>query len=215
MMRRTTILLCLTISVALTAAGQTPKTLSSGAANKPRSTVSQSFDKEGITVDFSIESLPSANGENPGLVAGADALVSFRVTDKRTGQPITGLRPRAWIDSRKVEHTPNETECKDKIRTFMGGLLSARPDIDLNSYSLVTLNHDKTITFINPQVSFNITKLENIIVLPSVGADWVLSKNKEEIYVTLPESSAVAIINTVTRRLINTVQLEQTHAPCA
>ena len=95
----------------------------------------------------------------------------------------------------------------------MGGLLSVRPDIDLNSYSLVTLNHDKTITFINPQVSFNITKLENIIVLPSVGADWVLSKNKEEIYVTLPESSAVAIINTVTRRLINTVQLEQHTRP--
>ena len=97
MMRRTTILLCLIISFALTAAGQTPKTLSSGATNKPRSTFSQSFEKEGITVNFSIESLPSANGENPGLTAGADALVSFRVTDKRTGQPITGLRPRAWI----------------------------------------------------------------------------------------------------------------------
>ena len=214
-MTRTTILFCLIISFTLQAGGQTqtPKSLSGGAASKARSAFSQSFEKEGVVVDFSIESLPTANGENLGLVAGADALVSFRVTDKRTGQPITGLRPRAWIDSRKVEHAPNETECKDRIRAFMGGLLSARPDIDLNSYSLVTLNHDKTITFINPQVSFNITKLENIVALPSAGADWALSKNKEAVYVTLPESSAVAIINTITRRLVNTVQLEQHTRP--
>jgi YVTN family beta-propeller protein len=212
---KTTTFLCLIITAALIASGQTPtpRMFNSGAANKPRSTFSQSFEKEGIVVDFSIESLAGANGENLGLVAGADAVVSFQVTDKRTGQPITGLRPRAWVSARNVEHAPNETECKDKIRTFMGGLLSARPEIDLNSYSMVTLNHDKTVTFINPQISFNITKLENIITLPSTGADWVLSKNKEAIYLTLPDSAAVAIINTITRRITGTIQLDQKSRP--
>ncbi len=210
-----TTFLCLILSAALTAAGQTrsPQMLTGAATKKTRSTVSQSFEKEGITVDFSMESLLTANGENPGLVAGADALVSFRVTDKRTGQPITGLRPRAWVSARKVEHAPNETECKDKIRSFMGGLLSARPDIDLNSYWIVTLNHDNTVTFINPQIAFNITKLENIITLPSTGADWVLSNNKEAIYLTLPDSSAVVIINTITRRITGTVQLDPKSRP--
>lgn len=208
-----TLSLCLLISSALTITGQTPKILTAGATNKPRAALSQSFEKEGITVDFSIESLPTAKGENPGLVAGADARVSFRVTDKRTGQPITGLRPRAWIDSRKVEHAPNETECKDKIRSFMGGLLSARPDMDLNSYWMVTLNHDKTVTFINPQIAFNITKLENIITLPSTGVDWALSNNREAIYLTLPDSSAVVIINTITRRITSTVQLDEKSRP--
>ena len=200
---------------ALTIAGQTltPQMLNSSAANKPRSVFSQSFEKEGISVLFSLEALPGPNGENLGLVAGADALVSFRVTDKRTGQPVTGLRPRAWISARNVEHAPNESECKDKIRTFMGGLLSARPEIDLNNYSMVTLNHDSTITFINPQVSFNITKLESIVTLPSVGADWVLSKNKELIYLTLPDSSAVVIIDTITRKITSTVQLDPKSRP--
>jgi YVTN family beta-propeller protein len=199
---------------ALIASGQTqtPQMVNGAAANKPRA-VSQSFEKEGIAVAFSIEPLPTANGANEGLVAGADALVSFRVTDKRTGQPITGLRPKAWVSARRVEHAPNETECKDKIRTFMGGLLSARPEIDLNSYWMVTLNHDNTITFINPQISFNITKLENIITLPSTGADWVLSKNKEAIYLTLPDSAAVVIINTITRKITGTVQLDQKNRP--
>jgi YVTN family beta-propeller protein len=212
---RTTTFLCLIFLAALTVVGQTLATqvVKHETANKPRAVVSQSFEKEGIAVAFSIESLPGANGANEGLVAGTDALVSFRVTDKRTDQPITGLRPKAWISARKVEHAPNETECKDKIRTFMGGLLSARPDIDLNSYSMVTLNHDKSVTFINPQISFNITKLENIVTLPSTGADWVLSKNKEAIYLTLPDSSAVAIINTTTRKITGTVQLDQKSRP--
>lgn len=212
---RTTTFFCLIFLAALTAVGQTPATqvVKRETANKPRAVVSQSFEKEGIVVAFSIESLPGANGANEGLVAGMDALVSFLVTDKRTDQPITGLRPKAWISARKVEHAPNETECKDKIRTFMGGLLSARPDIDLNSYSMVTLNHDKSVTFINPQISFNITKLENIVTLPSTGADWVLSKNKEAIYLTLPDSSAVAIINTITRKITGTVQLDQKSRP--
>jgi YVTN family beta-propeller protein len=201
--------------LALNAAGQapTPHLLNSSAASKPPAVFSQGFEKEGISVVFSMEALAGPNGENTGLVAGADALVSFRVTDKRTGQPVTGLRPRAWISARKVEHAPNETECKDKIRTFMGGLLSARPDIDLNSYSLVTLNHDSTVTFINPQVSFNITKLESIVTLPSAGADWALSKNKEQIYLTLPNSSAVAIIDAVTRKITSTVQLDTKSRP--
>ena len=211
----TTTLFCLIVSIALTATGQTPgpQILNLDASNKPRSSFSQSFENQGLLVSFSIVSLPASDGLNPGLVAGADALVSFRISDKRTGQPLTGLRPRAWFNSRLLDHPPNDSECKDKIRSFLGGLLSARPDIDLNSYSLLTLNHDSTITFINPQISFNITKLESIVTLPSVGADWVLSFDKELIYLSLPDSSAVAIINTISRKITSTIQLDPNTRP--
>lgn len=175
--------------------------------------ISQQYEKEGIAVEFSIKSLAGQDGKVPGLVAGTDATVSFRLTDKRTGQPITGLHPNAWIISRRAQHAPNEAECKDKIRTYTGGLLSARADIDLNSYLMLTLNHDNTITFINPQVSFNITKLESIVTLPGAGADWTLSKDKGFLYVTLPGQSAVAIINTITRKLVDTVQTGEKTKP--
>jgi YVTN family beta-propeller protein len=177
------------------------------------SSISQMYEKEGIAIEFNIKSIAGQDGKDPGLVAGADATVSFRLTDKRTGQPITGLHPNAWISSRSTNHSPNEAECRDKIRTYMGGLLSARADTDLNSYLMLTLNHDDTITFINPQVSFNITKLESIVTLPGPGADWTLSKNKEFLYVTLPGQSAVAIINTITRKLIGTVQTGEKTKP--
>jgi YVTN family beta-propeller protein len=175
------------------------------AVASPAAAVSQQFEKEGMVIDFSIKSTPGDDGKNPGLVAGADAVVSFEVRDKRTGQPVTGLHPNAWISSRASARVPNETECRDKIRTLMGGLLSVRAEVDLNSYVMLTLNHDNTVTFINPQISFNRTKLENIVTLPGPGADWAASKNREFIYVTLPEQSAVAVINTVTRKLVATI----------
>jgi YVTN family beta-propeller protein len=180
---------------------------------KAPTSISQQYEKEGIAVEFNITSIAGQDGKDPGVVAGADVTVSFRLTDKHTGQPIAGLHPNAWISSRGVLHGPNEAECKDKIRTYMGGLLSARADIDLNSYLMLTLNHDNTITFINPQVSFNITKLESIVTLPSPGADWTLSKNKDFLYVTLPNQSAVAIINTITRKLAGTIETGEKTRP--
>jgi YVTN family beta-propeller protein len=166
---------------------------------------SKRFEKEGVVVDFSVKSLPVGGAKDEALVAGTDAVATLRVTDAHTGQPITGLHPNAWLSSRKTENPPTEAECKDKIRTYLGGLLSARADVDLNSYLLLTLNHDNTISIINPQVSFSLTKLESLITLPGSGADWTLTRNKELLYVTMPEQSAIAVVNTVTRKLVNTI----------
>jgi YVTN family beta-propeller protein len=179
------------------------KTAASSA--KPAEVVSQRFEKEGVAVDYSIRATPNDEGKSRGLTGGADAVVSFRLTDARTGQPLTGLHPNAWVSSRATDRIPNETECKDKIRTFMGGLLSARANLDLNSYLLLTINHDNTISIINPQVAFSVTKLESIIELPGAGADWTLSKLSDFLYVTLPELSSVAVINTITRKIVGQI----------
>src|SRR6185503_20710291 len=56
----------------------------------PASSIAQRFDKEGILVEFSLTSIKGDSGKDPGLVAGADATVIFRVTDKTTDQPIRG-----------------------------------------------------------------------------------------------------------------------------
>ena len=190
----------------------TDKKVGNSSSAAPKS-VSQQFEKEGVRVNFSVQSTPTESSQTPGLVVGTDAVVSFRVTDARTGPPVSGLRPAAWISSRKAEHAPNEAECKDKIRTFMGGLLSARAEIDLNKYLLLTLNHDNTISVINPQVAFSRTKLENLITLPGNGADWVLLKNKEILYVTLPDQSSIAVINTITRKIIDTISTGEKTKP--
>jgi YVTN family beta-propeller protein len=172
-----------------------------------------------LRIDFTVvartpEGTRKAEGSRTGgVVAGADADATFRITYAETGQPVTGLHPNAWFSARGDTRPPTEAECKDKIRTFAGGLLSVRPEINLNSYYLLTLNHDNTITFINPQVAFNRTKLESIVPLPGVGADWTLTKNKEFLFVTLPEQSAVAVVNTVTRKLVSTIPVGNRNRP--
>jgi 40-residue YVTN family beta-propeller repeat len=173
----------------------------------------QKFEKEGVAIQLSLQSLPDEMGRNNGLIHGADAIATFRLTDARTGQPLTGLHPAAWFNTNPTGRAPNEAECQDKIRTFSGGLLSTRADVDLNNYLLLTLNHDRTITFINPQVSFSKTKLESIIELPGTGVDWALSDNKNSLYVTLPEQSAVAVINTITKKLVSTLSIGEKTKP--
>ncbi len=161
------------------------------------------FEKEGVAVEFTLKTPPGAQG---GLLSGADAVATFNITDRRTGQPLAGLHPNAWMSALKPDQQlHSDAECKDKIRGFMGGLLSTRAEIDLNSYLALTLNHDNTITFINPQVSFNITKMESLIQLPGAGADWVLSRDKAFLYVTMPDQSAIAVINVVTRKLAGAI----------
>lgn len=176
--------------------------------SKPPASVSQRFEQEGIAIDFSVTATGDERGKSNGLVAGANAVATFRLTDARTGQPVTGLHPNAWISARASARVPNASECKDKVTTFMGGLLSARPDIDLNSYLILTINHDDTISIINPQLSFNLTKLESLIVLPGAGADWILSPSNDSLYLTLPEKSSVAVINTITRKVVENIPLK-------
>jgi len=177
-----------------------PKDMKPAAPKGPESAAGR-YEKEGVRIDFTAKPLDPKGT----LVAGEDAVVTFSVSDARTGQPLAGVRPRAWISSRKADNAPSEEECKDKVRTFMGGLLSARPDVDLNSYLLLTLNHDNTISVINPLVSFSRTQLENLITLPGPGADWALAPDGKTLFVTLPEQSAVAVVNTITRKVVTTV----------
>ncbi|MDT5062447.1 MAG: hypothetical protein QOH63_2906 [Acidobacteriota bacterium] len=180
---------------------------------KAPASVSQHFEKQGIAVDFQITATPDAKGLNAGLVTGSDATITFRLSDARTGSPVTGLHPNGWVNSSGSNHVPNEAECKDQIKYLSGGLLSARAEIDLNSYLVLTLNHDNTITFINPLVSFSKTKLQSLITLPGTGADWTLSKKKELLYVTLPEQSSVAVIDTLTRKIVGQVSTGEKSKP--
>jgi YVTN family beta-propeller protein len=182
-------------------------------ASEAGTNVPQKFAKEGIAIEFFVTPIETEKSKDQRLLAGADAQVTFRVTDAHTGQPVSGLRPTAWINARAFNHAPNEAECRDKISSFIGGFLSARADANLNAYYLLTLNHDNTITFINPQVSFSSTKLESIITLPGRGADWVLSKAKDLLYVTLPQQSQVAVINTLTRKIVTTITLNEKAKP--
>ncbi len=148
----------------------------------------------------------------PGKTA-TDHLLKLKISDAQTHQPASQIKPHAWLSLRRSEQVATETSCEAKVRNFTSGQLTTKADVDLNSYTLLTLNQDRSITFINPQVSWSGSKLESIVQLPEQGLDWVLTKDGKWLYVTMPKASAVAVIDTARHTLVASISTGQGSQP--
>jgi len=181
-------------------AGAAQKSLAEGGRG-----VAQRVVKEGIAVDFQIRPLdPSQAGE---LVEGQDASVQFRITDTVTGNAVAGLHPSVWIDGRDNDAAPDSKQCREKIQSFLQGSMSTRPDFDLNTYYILTLNQEADISVIDPLVGFGTTKLYTLVFLKSPGEDWAQSKDGRRLYVSMPQANAVAVVDTASWKVIENINV--------
>jgi YVTN family beta-propeller protein len=171
----------------------------------------QRFEEAGIAVEFSLAPLDTGS---PGAPAAGDrARAVFRVTEAPGGRPLAGLHPLAWMTAVRGAAGGDEPACHAKARGLLEAGLANRADLDLNGYLLLALNGDKTVSFINPQVTFNQTQLESVVELPAAGAGWTLTADGSALYVTLPSIGAVAVIDTATRQRIETLSLGAATGP--
>src|SRR6185295_2700629 len=145
----------------------------------------------GIAVEARIE--PVAPGGE--LREGADAAVRLRITDANTGQPLAGLQPAAWLDLEKGGPTPS---CKETVGELLSGNLLQRPEIDLNTYYVLALNQDPSVTVVDPLFGFGGTKLLAMVELLSPGEDWALTADQRRLFVAQPEADRVAVVDTAT-----------------
>ncbi|MCI0573440.1 MAG: YncE family protein [Myxococcaceae bacterium] len=141
------------------------------------------------------------------VYAGRPATATFTLTDARTGEPLQGQRPFAWMTPREGEAPKDEKACNALAREFLGGLLTRAAEVNMNAYLVVTLNHDNTLSVINPQLAFNRTKLLTLISLAGTPADWVLHPSQDELFLTLPGAGRVAMVDTVRFRSRGSVQV--------
>src|SRR4030095_8538857 len=109
---------------------------------------------EGIVVELEIQPGPLREGD--------EVTFRFSITDTATGTGITRVRPAAWMDLRRVDET---RDCAKKVAAFLSGGLPARPLLDLNAYYVLALNHDATITVVDPLFHFGGTKLLALVGL--------------------------------------------------
>lgn len=162
----------------------------------------QRFTHEGVEIEFSIE--PATQSE--GLLEGRDANVRFTIRDTATKQPVTNLRPAAWIDARKAGTTATDAKaCREKVQAFLQSQLTQRPDIDLNSYVVLALNEEANISVIDPLLGFGTTKLRTLVFLKSPGEDWVLSADRKRLYVSMPLVNQVAVVDTGTWKVLSNI----------
>ena len=151
--------------------------------------------REGVNVELSV--LPVGGvGE---VTAESWADVTFRVTDAGTGDPIKGRFPAAWMDIGEAWEAMGERpmSCRDRVATYLQGIVGVRPMIDLNSHFLLVLNRDNSISVIDPVVGVTgITNLFAQVNLDRPGADWVLNADNKKLFVSMPAAGKVAVVDT-------------------
>ncbi|MDP4300558.1 YncE family protein [Leptothrix discophora] len=143
----------------------------------------------------------------PGATAvplGQPLSLTLRLTDELSGTPLRGLRPRMWMSRQGGDQAE---PCNTQIRRFASGRLAQRADRDLNSFQLLTLNADASISVINPLLQLNNTKLEALIRLPGVGTDWVHARGLDRLFVTLADRAELAVVDLANNKLIKTISL--------
>src|SRR5215203_1484022 len=164
------------------------------AAKKDQPPISpQKLVEQGIAIEFSVDS-QAPNATRP--KAAEDANIKFKITDTTTGTPVKGLALSAWLSLREGEKAAEGAQCRQKIQSYLTGSMRARPDVDLNSYYILALNKSPDISVIDPLLGFGGSKLLTLVMMKSPGEDWVLTKDGEKLFVTLPAINQVAVIDT-------------------
>jgi YVTN family beta-propeller protein len=180
-------------------AQESPATKKPQPANSPAPAPSQpvqtqKITEQGVAIEFTVDPQTS----NAKVKAGEDANIKFKVTDTTTGTPVKGLSLSAWLSLRAGDKAPDGTQCREKIQSYLTGSMRARPDVDLNSYYILSLNHSADISVIDPLLGFGGSKLLTLVMMKSPGEDWVLTKDRERLFVTLPLINQVAVVETRT-----------------
>src|SRR5215213_2707984 len=172
------------ISLATAVMGQEPP---------KKTTQTQKIVEQGIAIEFTAEPLVQNVDK---IRAAEDVNVRFKVTDTTTGTPVKGLGLSAWISMREGDKTTELPQCHEKIQSYLTGSMRARPDVDLNSYYILALNKSADISVIDPLLGFGGSKLLTLVMMKSPGEDWLLTRDGELLFVTLPAINQVAVITT-------------------
>ena len=151
--------------------------------------------EQGISIEFTVD---PQKERLPKPMAGEESVVKFKVTDTTTGTPVKGMNLSVWMSLRAEDKAPDAKQCHQRIQSFLGGTLRERPDVDLNSYYVLALNQSPDISVIDPLLGYGGSKLLTLVLLKSPGEDWVLTRDGEKLFVSLPLVNQVAVVDTRT-----------------
>ena len=167
----------------------------------PVEAATDSYDTGGISIAFAATPVP----DHTELTE-----VSLRLTDPSTGSPLTRSSPPAvWIASAQVASSPGvQPSCDELARMFGQATFDARPEIDLNSYFVLTLNADGTISVVDPIGGVKgISQLYAMPVLEGRGEGWSLTPDGDRLFVTMPDKGRVAVIDTKRFEVVDSIDV--------
>jgi DNA-binding beta-propeller fold protein YncE len=160
----------------------------------------QKIERQGVEIEFTIEPIEEA-GKPSDLMEAKEATVRFKINDKASKTPLSGVKPSVWLTQRGEGET-DQKECREKVQSFLQGSLRSRPDVDLNAYYLLALNEEANISVIDPLLGFGSSKLLTLVMLKSAGEDWAQKSNEGKLFVSMPVANQVAVVDTRTWKVL-------------
>lgn len=157
---------------------------------------------EGIAVDLSVE---RADGRPGPALAGESARVRLSFRDTASGTPLSNLYPGAWMDLLGTGLQPG-ADCRKKVESFVGGSILSRPTVDLNVYYVLALNQDATISVVDPLFGYGGSQLLAMVFLKSPGEDWALTAAGDRLFVSMPDSNRVAVVESASWKVVSEVE---------
>lgn len=161
------------------------------------------IESNGVVVEFAPEKALGTSGDDV-LRAGDHVDIGFRIRDAANAEPLSGIYPAVWMDIREAwgREESGALGCEQKVGLFLGGTVGIRPMIDLNSYFVLVMNRDATISVIDPLVGISgITKLYAQVILKRPGADWDKTADDKRLFVSMPRANELAVVNTDTFKI--------------
>ncbi|MBL0393010.1 YncE family protein [Ramlibacter monticola] len=153
--------------------------------------------RNGVVVQFSAQPVEKPGA---GVMEGDIADVRFKISDEASGQPMRGVVPGAWMDMAfhiQGQAGSDQKSCKDKVALYLKGAVGMRPMLDLNSYFVVLMNNDASISVVDPLVTMaGVTSTFATTLLKRPGADWARHDNSRRLFVSMPKAGEVAVIET-------------------
>ncbi|MES2037091.1 MAG: YncE family protein [Pseudomonadota bacterium] len=180
----------LVLATALVTAHSAISAVSASAASVPEiSTTPNQVIKDGVSLQLDM---------SQSMQEGAEARFTLSLRDATSANPIRNARPIAWVDGHdgQIKGEENsEQACRRKVATFIGGDLLHAPALSLNTYYVLALNEDNSISVINPQTGFGGSKLLTMVILHGTGQDWLLTP-EQNLWVSQPQVHEVALVDT-------------------
>ena len=152
--------------------------------------------RKGVSVQFTATPMIPGREE---IVEGEFANIEFRIEGAEDGEPLQSVYPGVWIDLTQRpdgQQQGTSLECRTRVGQYLQGLVGMRPMIDLNSYYVMVLNRDASISIIDPIVGITgITSLYANIPLTRPGADWAKTSDEKTMFVSMPRAAQVALVD--------------------
>jgi DNA-binding beta-propeller fold protein YncE len=163
--------------------------------------------REAVEAEFTIDHADASRSASAGFRAGEDAIVRFSVRDKVSAVPLEGRHPAAWLDPQSPEEAQRPIPCRDRVKSLLSSEVLSRSAIDLNTFYVLVMNNDASITVMDPQFGTGQGHPVAVVPLRAPAADWTFSADGKLLFASMPQAGQLAVIDTKEWRLQRNIEI--------